>query len=237
MLEDALLGTRGAIILATVAILAVADVLILKPFKVQGRYEILHAVGNALVTALTFSGMVSTLLEPMQSFDGAQSISGYCVAIGIHAYHVLAFQPLSSADWMHHILMIGLVGPIVFQFGTGNILDFCTFFLSGLPGGMSYVLLALRKNSKLDRMDEKRMNAAINTWLRTPFTVIGGYIIFTLVWKKRHALTTAEIFLSLLIAGLTTWNGLFYGRRVVENYGSSRMPATKGTRLPDPHVS
>lgn len=235
-MEDALFGNRGCTILFTVAILAVADVVLLKPFALKGRYEFLHAVGNAVVTVLCFPGMMSTLLEPMSSWDGPISISGYCVAIGIHAYHVIAFQPLSSADWMHHILMIGLVGPIVFHYGSGCVLDFCCFYLSGLPGGISYALLALRKNNKLGRMTEKRINAAINTWIRTPFTVIGAYIICTLVWKKRAELTQAEIVMALTIAGLTAWNGLFYGRRVVENYGSCRMPATKGIKLPNPRV-
>jgi len=234
-MDDALFGSRGAIILSTVLTLAVADIGVLQRFKLKGRYEILHAVGNAVATVLTFPGMISTLLEPMASWDGPVGMSGYCVCIGIHAYHVIAFQPLAPMEWMHHILMIGLVGPIVFYYGSGCILDFCCFFLSGLPGGMSYVLLALRKNNQLDRMSEKRMNAAINTWIRTPFTVIGGYIIFVLVWKKRNELTKAEASMALMIAGLTAWNGLFYGRRVVENYGSSRQ-MKKGVKLPNPHV-
>ena len=132
--------------------------------------------------------------------------------------------------------MIGVVGPMVFHSGSGCILDYCCFFLSGLPGGISYLLLALRKNGKLDRLIEKRVNAALNTWIRTPFTVVGGYIVFALVYKKRNALSTPEVLGALIISGLTAWNGLFYGRRVVENYGSSRT-AGKGTRLPDPHFS
>jgi len=233
-MEDTLYGQRGVIIAATIALLFVAD-LALKAKALKGRYEILHAVGNGVATLLTFDGMLKTLLEPMQSTEGPLSIRGYCVAIGIHAYHVLAFQPLPAMEWMHHILMIGVVGPIVFHIGNGCILDYCCFFLSGLPGGISYVLLSLRKNGKLDRLIEKRINAAINTWIRTPFTVIGGYIVFATVYKKRNQLTIVEVLGALTISGLVAWNGLFYGRRVVENYGSSRIGGSK--RLPEPHVS
>ena len=68
-MEDRMYGQRGAIILGTVVILFLAD-LVLKAKKAKGRYEILHAIGNGVATFLTFDGMLSTLLEPMKSWDG-----------------------------------------------------------------------------------------------------------------------------------------------------------------------
>jgi hypothetical protein len=229
-MDDQLYGSRGLVIGATVILLFCADVL-LKARGLKGRYEILHAIGNGVATALTAGGMLETLFDPIHAFHCPTNMNGYCVCIGIHTYHVLAFRPLPLLEWIHHILMIGLVGPIVFYFPVGSILDYCVFFLSGFPGGMSYVLLALRKNHYVEAITEKRFNAAINTWIRTPFTVIGGYLIFQVVWVKRANLTYVEILAGLFVAALSAWNGIFFGRRVVENYGNRRPSGS------DPHTS
>ncbi len=42
--------------------------------------------------------------------------------------------------------------------------DYCIFFISGLPGGIDYVMQAMYKNKLLDQNVEKRWNAAINTY-------------------------------------------------------------------------
>jgi|TARA_B110001469_G_C9587471_1_gene291465 hypothetical protein len=122
------------------------DRLVLVPLKLKGRYFILHAAGNAIAVILTFNGMTRTLLDPVHAAEGDVQIFGYCVVVAIHLYHVLAFRPLPQVEWVHHVLMIGIVGPVVFYYARGAIIDYCSFFLSGLPGGIDYVMLALVKN-------------------------------------------------------------------------------------------
>ena len=64
---------------------------------------------------------------------------------------------------------------------------------------------------------EKRVNSGINTWMRTPFGVVGAYILFQVALYK--SLDFGEIVSVLTVAGLVLWNSIYYGRRVVENYG------------------
>ena len=64
---------------------------------------------------------------------------------------------------------------------------------------------------------EKRVNSGINTWMRTPFGVVGAYILFQVALYK--SLGFGEIVSVLTVAGLVLWNSIYYGRRVVENYG------------------
>ena len=133
--KESLFGARGLTILVTTLCLWMADRMVLVPLKLKGRYFILHAAGNAIAVVLTWNGMVRTLLDPVHAAEGDVQIFGYCVVVAIHLYHVLAFRPLPQVEWVHHVLMIGVVGPVVFYYARGAIIDYCSFFLSGLPGG------------------------------------------------------------------------------------------------------
>lgn len=223
--RESLYGARGLTIIFTTLTLWLADRFVLMPLALKGRYFILHAAGNAIAVALTFQGMMKTLLDPVHAADGDVQIFGFCVVVGIHIYHILAFQPLPQIEWVHHILMIGVVGPVVFYYARGAIIDYCSFFLSGLPGGIDYVMLALVKNGVCEKNLEKRINSAINTWMRTPFGVIGAYILFQVALYNQ--LTVGEITCVLMVAGLVLWNALYFGRRVVENYGGVRGPGAE----------
>lgn len=146
--KESLFGARGLTILVTTLCLWLIDRFVLVPLKLKGRYFILHAAGNAIAVILTFNGMVRTLLDPVHAAEGDVQIFGYCVVVAIHLYHVLAFRPLPQVEWVHHVLMIGIVGPVVFYYARGAIIDYCSFFLSGLPGGIDYVMLVLVKNGR-----------------------------------------------------------------------------------------
>tara|TARA_B110000977_G_C10947843_1_gene443492 strand:- start:216 stop:983 length:768 start_codon:yes stop_codon:yes gene_type:complete len=226
--------------IATVAIsfivIAIADQVLKHLIKtrngapLRGRYEFLHSVSNTITVVLCFPGMIETLRDPINAAKGPTEINGFLVIIAIHCYHVVAFRPLPMIEWVHHILMVGCIAPIVWASARGSIVDYCSFFLSGLPGAVDYALLVLVKNKRMDRVLEKRINSAINTWLRTPFTLIGGFILFQLTLYD-ESITPRDRIACLAVASLVAWNALYFGRRVVQNYGSN-MP--QGS---EPHVS
>ena len=153
-----------------------------------------------------FDGMLKTILDLIEAGKGIAHLNGYR-RDSLHIYHVLAF-PLNFQDWLHHFLMIGIVGPITFSFARGPICDYCSFFISGLPGGIDYAMLSLVKNGKLSKMVEKRVNAAINTWIRVPFTVIGGFILFQ--FQLYYDLNRGEQAMIITVALLVGWNAVFY---------------------------
>ena len=216
--QRVLKNEKTQIVMWTTFALFIFDV-ILARFGLKGRYYILHTVTNAICVFLTFDGMLKTILDPIEAGKGIAHLNGYLVVTALHIYHVLAF-PLNFQDWLHHFLMIGIVGPITFSFARGPICDYCSFFISGLPGGIDYAMLSLVKNGKLSKMVEKRVNAAINTWIRVPFTVIGGFILFQ--FQLYYDLNRGEQAMIITVALLVGWNAVFYGRRVIENYGNVR---------------
>lgn len=183
------------------------------------RLTLFSLASCVCVCTFVRKGMLKTLFDPLKAGEGEARLNGYIVITALHFYHVLAF-PLNFQDWLHHGLMIGLIGPITFTFARGPICDYCSFFISGLPGGIDYAMLSLVKNGRLSKIIEKRVNAAINTWIRVPFTVVGGFILFQ--FQLYYDLTRGEQGMIITVALLVVWNAVFYGRRVIENYGNVR---------------
>ena len=86
--------------------------------------------------------------------------------IAMHAYHMIRFA-LSPDDLFHHLLFVPLIGGIrfVYPFGAGG--NLLPFFISGVPGGVDYVLLTLVKEGYMPAIREKRLNCWINCWVST----------------------------------------------------------------------
>jgi hypothetical protein len=118
------------------------------------------------------------LADPLHAFSGPSfSMVANSAVAAIHLYHCLAF-PLPAADIFHHVTFVsvlcGLAIPFKQMGGCAN--NFGCFFLSGLPGGIDYVLLVLVREGRLAKMAEKRWNARINTWLRAPPMTVYAFV-------------------------------------------------------------
>ena len=215
----------------------ILDRVALIPARLRGRYQIIHCLGNIVVAALAWDDAVNAFMRPSNALHGDSNLSPYTVALAIHAYHVLAFRPLPAADWKHHLLMIGGTLPIVAWFPSGRLTGLSLFAACGAPGAITYGAIALRKNEYLSRLEEKRINAAVNTWFRGPLVTISGYVVFVATWDRPAPMSQwAPTAVGTCISLLIFWNGQFYGRQVVENYGSCIMQGRPGTFVPPPTV-
>lgn len=88
--------------------------------------------------------------------------------VAVHTYHCLGFK-LSQQDIFHHFLFVptlGIGGGMLTSWGP--IRNVLTFFISGLPGGVDYVMLVLLKNGMTDKLTCKRLSSKLNVWLRGP---------------------------------------------------------------------
>ena len=127
------------------------------------------------------------------------------------------FFNITFVDWLHHILMIGIVLPfgLIYKKTAGSVINYCCFFLSGLPGCVDYIMLFFVKRKLLDKITEKKINSYINIWIRGPFLIIGSYIIYLNCYYKNYNPTT------MLVSMLLFWNAQYFSKRIVGNYYSN----------------
>ena len=56
-----------------------------------------------------------------------------------------------------------------------------SFFISGLPGGICYAMLAMLKLGWFTPMIEKRWTANLNNWCRTPGILVNSFLVYQAV--------------------------------------------------------
>jgi hypothetical protein len=200
-------------------LLFLIDILLVKRFlAVKSRYFALHACANTVSTIAASFDLYKSLCDPLHAFQGPSftMVANSAVA-SIHFYHILAFK-LNSADIFHHVTFVsvlcGLAIPFKHSGGAANNLG--CFFLSGLPGGMDYVLLVLVREGKMAVKTEKKWNARINNWLRGPSMVMYAVFGYLAVLYGNY---DVPLVILLICVALHFHNGMYYGSMAVQNYG------------------
>jgi hypothetical protein len=209
----------AALIVIFMLMLAAIDVLLVRPFlHPKARYFALHASANTVCAIASFPDVYRALVtEPLDSFNGpSYSMVANSAAAAIHLYHCVAFS-LRADDIFHHLtftcVLCGLAIPFKHNGGVAN--NMGCFFLTGVPGGVDYVLLVLVKQGVIDRMTEKRWCVNINVWLRGPSMSIYFFLAWQAWWTGTVVLPT--VFL-IVVAALHFYNGQYYCQQAVESH-------------------
>jgi hypothetical protein len=169
-----------------------------KPLKKpqKCRWFAIHAFANMLVCIAAARPFVTTLADPANSCDsdkypdtsifGSASNFPLVMIVTVHAYHMLIFNDLNSADWFHHLMFIPTMGLPGLIWKWGPTQSFLCVFISGLPGGIEYFALTLNKIGWItERSFLKKLGAMQNTWCRWPGILLSSYNIY-MGWVRAH---------------------------------------------------
>ena len=111
------------------------------------------------MTVACVPGIIAFLRDPVNSAVVPYSDAPLAITVGLHAYHCVSYwRTLTPLDWAHHIVSNMLVSGLAFPFRLGPVVNWVTFFVCGLPGGIDYYLLFLTKMGSIQRLTEKRIN-------------------------------------------------------------------------------
>jgi len=194
---------------------------LLRMLRIEGRYYIVHALHNALITFLTFPNVVQSLTDDPSCFVTPLIASELIIAL--HVYHcVMYFEKLRLDDWIHHALMIGVALPLGLSVPSGSLMGMSLFFTTGLPGGIDYILLALVRNGCMASDIEKRTNAFLQVWVRSPGCVAVAALIANHAFTNEGS-TPYYTGAALLTAALNVWNGQHFMAQVVLDVGTRQL--------------
>jgi hypothetical protein len=178
------------------------------PLNFYSKYFFAHVLHNIGVIIYTIPIIKNILDFPLQEDLYIYTPSHICSLLGaLHIYHLIYYK-VTFDEAFHHIC------AIYFHFFPANkFLLANLFFMSGLPGGITYFLLILVKYNLIDSITEKKISTYLNLWCRMPGILffssillinmyhnkfnIQDYITFTfMVWNAIHFMKT--IFISYL---------------------------------------
>ena len=193
------------------------------------RWFLLHALGNLVVAAMCLPDIFYAFRNPPYAvskaycldlpFPGCSDLPTTLI-IAMHLYHMIAFR-LGSDDLFHHLTFVPIIGGINFIYPWGVCSNILCFFISGLPGGLDYLMLSAVKAGMMKPYTEKRINCSINTWIRGP-----GITMFCTLcvacWMKPPEGTPPEDLMPwyFFAPGVLCafFNGQYYAQRVIGNY-------------------
>jgi hypothetical protein len=195
--------------------------------RLEGVYYLLHAIHNGLVTWSTGPEVWGTFVAPSVAAAAPNNYHALSLVFALHFYHIaLYWRKFRFDDWLHHALMIGVALPIGAVVPAGTLLGFSLFFTTGLPGGIDYALLFLTRNGWLARASEKRVNAWLAVWVRSPGCVAQAALTLASIGPHLAAAGLAAqpaALAAFVTAVLNYWNGQYFMEQVVRDAASRHV--------------
>jgi hypothetical protein len=195
--------------------------MLLDKFNILGRYYFNHIICNSIVVYNTFNSMLNCYDITNNITD--TNIEGLYIAktvvYSLHLYHtIFYFKKLRRDDWLHHILMIGIVLPLTDIIPQHNILSHGLFFTTGLPGLIDYFLLFLNRNDLIYRFTEKEINSNLNLWIRAPGCIMNTCMSISILISNYNILNYYQISSSVIMFSLIYWNGIYFMKEALIDY-------------------
>ena len=183
---------------------------IIHKINFNGKWFQLHFLVNAIIVALSFIDIKECLIKPANSLVTVENYYAGAFAVMLHLYHTI-FYKLTPMDIFHHsIFVMGMI-PLTLNYQKKG-LSFVYFFVTGLPGGIDYLLLSLMKNNKINYITEKNINSYLNAYIRMPGGFIGSYLIFKDAFILKDCFYT-----NILLSGIIFYNSAYFGKMAIEN--------------------
>lgn len=225
------------IIFTTLFVIGVLDYVfcayILKLSRGSGggeRWFMLHAIINFWIMWTSLPDLYTVVFDPIKTIMVSSTISSlypFSASISLHIYHsIVFFKDLTHADWLHHILMIFVGAPLIFFQIPSPTINALHVFLTGLPGGIDYLMLVAVKKKYMKPITEKFINRCNNLMMRMPGSLYITSIIYArglyMLYNSPNGIYTKSQF-SLLMVNilLSSWNAIYFMEQVVASYHKS----------------
>ena len=187
--------------------------------KYEGTYYIIHGVSNMFITYSCLNDVVKTYTELNNFNKYPIDYTPSIITLSLHSYHIINyFKKLQFDDWLHHILMCGIALPMGLSMNAGFLLNHSLFFLTGLPGGINYFLLFFTRNKCMKRLTQKKVNNALNLWVRAPGCISHSAVTLVTYYNYPESFSDMQFYLIMCTVILTFWNGIYFMNQVVTNY-------------------
>ena len=206
--------------LEIILIMIITDFILDKGFNFKGNYYLIHSINNFIVVYYTFNDVFNCFTNfdniLINNYSNIPSITTYC----LHIYHfIYYFKSLKFDDYLHHILMVGFCLPVGNYIQSGLLLNYSLFFLTGLPGGIDYILLFLNRNNLLiDKYTEKTINSFLNLWIRMPGCISHSTLTLIMYNKNKHLYSLDIKCLIIMVLLLVLWNGIYFMNQIIRNH-------------------
>lgn len=178
-------------------------------------YFLLHFIVNLINTIILIPLIGHLLNDPLgkdlilSEWTNLDII--YPMIIGLHTFHLIHhIKNIKYDEIIHHVIthifwyfIFILQNPLYIA----GIIS-----MSGIPGGITYLMLFLQKYNLVSKITEKKISMYLNIWFRAPVCIIFA----TLLYIK--GLENNMFYETLFMCLFTMINGIHFMHNIVESY-------------------
>jgi len=188
----------------------------IKKYKFKNPYYLIHFIVNLIIVVMTYPAVILLYTDFHNSYQYKININSIWLCMSLHVYHMIHYRrTLGFQDYLHHIPTIFVLGyPTLVGNYDNAVVGHIVFYLSGLPGGIDYIMLFFVRNKMINVITEKFVNKYLNLYIRCPGATIS--FIFLIIYYQKLEL---ESFYSVSFISIYIFlNGIYYMERVTTDY-------------------
>lgn len=190
----------------------------LKKYSFNTSYFMLHFLANCVITSLCTPYFLTLFKDP-NGIESDYEEYGYILYIfpiiaSLHTYHL--YNCYDSIKWdeiLHHV--VTYVFWLIVQYLSHPIYYVGLIWMSGVPGGLTYLMLFMQKHNIINSLNEKYYSMLLNFWIRCP----GCVIYATLLYDRMIYMEDGKICpIHLFLISFTALNGIHFTTTIVDSY-------------------
>ncbi len=189
-----------------------------------------HFLFNMYCTYNCFSNVYSLIHNP-QKLEIVPNTMGIYVPL-LHLYHIILCRKHIQIDELLHHMWVFIICPLMCIEYT-NLSNMGMFFTTGLPGGITYLLLVLQNLYLIDDITQKRISMHLNMWIRAPGCILTSYFIYLNYVNKNFTTLSPLHYLGVFLCMFGTYvNGIYFGSTIIESHSVTKYKH-KLNNIPD----
>ena len=135
----------------------------------------------------------------------------YPMVIGLHTFHLIHhLNKIKYDEFIHHTLTHTFW--YIVYLANNPIYIIPMIGMSGIPGGITYLLLFLNKFNYISSICEKKISMYLNIWLRAPMCIIFTPLLYI------QSLENNLFYETLFMIAFTMINGIHFMHNITESY-------------------
>jgi hypothetical protein len=139
---------------------------------------------------------------------------------GLHTFHLLkSYKKIQYDEMIHHV--ITYVFTIINYILSHPFYYSYLIIVTGIPGGITYLLLFLQKLKYIEPITEKKISYLLNVWIRAPFTIVWSTLAYDrLIYIEESLLNKILILISMFFISL---NGIHFMTTISYSYNKHQI--------------
>ena len=155
------------------------------------------------------------IIDPYNGYKLNNNNNNNNMVVSMHLYHMLMFSGLNIYDWLHHIVFVGLGVIPGMIYVKSNQIYLHKIACSGIPGIIEYGTLALYKNNRISKINQKYINTLLYVYFRLPLCILGVTMNYMAYNEK---LIKDPLWITLYVNFLLYLNGTVFTFLTVDSY-------------------